>query len=51
MNESYKIQQPPKVVAYLVHEPTMTSIAVYKPINGLQRVIIKWFFGLKYKKA
>lgn len=50
MNESI-LKQPPTPIAYLVHEPTMTSISVYKPINWFQRVMIKWFFGLKYKKA
>lgn len=50
MNESI-LKQPPMPIAYLVHEPTMTSISVYKPINWFQRVMIKWFFGLKYEKA
>lgn len=49
MNESYNIKLP-QPVGYLVHEATKTSIAVFKPINWFQRVMIKWCFGFKYEK-
>lgn len=50
MNESYKIKQPPQPIGYLVHKPTGTTVAVYKPINWFQQTMIKWCFGFKYSK-
>lgn len=50
MNESYKIRQASQPVGFLIHEATGTNIAIYKPINWFQRVMIKWRFGLKYQK-
>jgi hypothetical protein len=46
---SARIVQP-KPVAYLHHKATKTVIAVYTPINRLQRWFIKWLFGLDYEK-
>ena len=48
---TYFIDQPPKMVAMLIHEPTKTSIPVFKPMNCFQRLMIKWCFGLKYQKC
>lgn len=41
----------PKIVAMLIHEPTKTSISVYKPMNYFQRLMIKLCFGIKYQKC
>ena len=37
-------------IAYLVHKPTQTKIAVFHPINRWQRWWIKICFGLEYEK-
>lgn len=37
-------------VGYLQHEPTGTQITVYKPISWFKALMLKWCFGLKYKK-
>ena len=47
--EDYGIKVP-KPLGYLYHEPTGTKIAVFSKIGKLQRVMIKYFFGLKYIK-
>ncbi len=47
---NYYIKQSDKIVAYLVHEPTKSNIAVYKKIGFFQRIMIRECFGLKYKK-
>ena len=44
------IMKPKDPIGYLYHEPTMTSVAVYKEIPRLQRWFIKKFFGLEYRK-
>lgn len=52
MNEkqtNFFIEQP-KVVAQLVHEYTKSVIPVFKPMNWLQRRMIKWCFGFRYEK-
>lgn len=48
--DNYYIKQSGKIVAYLVHEPTKSNIAVYKKIGFFQRIMIRMCFGLKYKK-
>lgn len=48
--DNYYIKQSGKMVAYLVHEPTKSNIAVYKKIGFFQRFMIRVCFGLKYKK-
>lgn len=45
-----KLMEQPKPVAYLEHEATHSNIAVYKPINLLQRYFMRICFGLKYKR-
>ena len=45
-----KIISSPVAIACLRHEPTLTSIYVYKKIPWFQRLFIKWCFGLKYIK-
>lgn len=42
--------EQPKAVAQLVHEYTKLTIPVFKPMNWLQRRMIKWCFGFRYKK-
>lgn len=50
--ESFNVRiEQPKPVAYLHHKATKTVIAVYTPINWLQRRFIKWLFGLDYEKV
>lgn len=51
MNENtlFHIEQP-KAVAQLVHKYTKSIIPVFKPMNCLQRRMIKWCFGFRYKK-
>lgn len=44
------IMKPKDPIGYFYHEPTMTSIAVYKEIPCLQRWFIKKFLGLEYRK-
>ena len=41
-----KINEP---VGYLHHEPTKTSISVYKEINIFQRWMLNLCFGLRYE--
>ena len=58
MNTDIKLWKPdednnifiPKVVGYLTHENTHTTINVYKKINWFQALFLKWCFGLKYTK-
>ena len=38
-----------KPIARLVHEPSKTSIMVYKPINIWHRFWLRLLLGLKYK--
>lgn len=40
----------PDPIGNLVHEPTMTSIKVYKPISRFKAFMLKHCFGLKYEK-
>lgn len=40
----------PKVYGYLRHEPTQVQWACYKPIGKFKRLMLKWCFGLEYKK-
>lgn len=40
----------PDPIGNLVHEPTMTSIKVYKPISRFKRIMLRWCFGLKFEK-
>lgn len=49
MNEMKYIEQP-KAIAKLVHKSTKSIIPVYKPLNWFQRLMIRWFFGLKYER-
>ncbi|MDO4931570.1 MAG: hypothetical protein Q4E63_02795 [Prevotellaceae bacterium] len=42
-----KIMKP---IGYLRHEPTNTSITVYKPISRFKALMLRWCFGLKYEK-
>lgn len=42
--------EQPKAVAQLVHEYTKSIIPVFKPMNWLQRRMIKWCFGFRYEK-
>lgn len=42
-----KIMKP---IGYLRHEPTHTSITVYKPISRFKALMLRWCFGLKYEK-
>lgn len=50
MKTSYKIEQP-KIVGHIIHEPTKTVVAVYKPIGRFKRFMIRLCFGLKYKSC
>ena len=40
----------PDPIGQFVHEPTMTTIKVYKPISRFKRIMFYWAFGLKYVK-
>lgn len=40
----------PDPIGQLVHEPTMSRISVYKTISRFKRLMLKWCFGLKFKK-
>lgn len=40
----------PKPIATLEHKPTMASISVYEPIGRFKRLMLKWCFGLEYRK-
>lgn len=42
-----QIMQP---IGHLEHEPTHTSIPVYKPISRFKAMMLRWCFELKYKK-
>lgn len=42
-----QIMQP---IGRLEHEPTCTSIPVYKPISRFKALMLRWCLGLKYKK-
>lgn len=45
-----KLKLPEKPIGYLLHEPTKTQVHVYKPISRFKASMIKWCFGIKYKK-
>lgn len=40
----------PNPIGQLVHEPTMTTIKVYRPISRFKALMLNWCFGLKYEK-
>ena len=40
----------PDPIGQFVHEPTMTTIKVYKPISRFKRIMLYWAFELKYVK-
>ena len=40
----------PDPIGQLIHEPTTTSIKVYKPISRFNRLMLRWCFGLKFEK-
>ena len=40
----------PKVYGALYHPYTQVSWSVYKPMGWFKRMILKWCFGLEYKK-
>ncbi len=40
----------PTPIGYLEHKPTLTHITVYKPISRFKAFMLRWCFGLKYKK-
>lgn len=40
----------PKVYGELYYPYTQTSLSVYKPICWFKRLMLKWCFGLEYKK-
>lgn len=42
--------EPRKPIGYLRHDPTGYSLAVYKPISRFKRLMLRWCFGLKFKK-
>lgn len=50
MNGNFYMKHPEKPVAYLVHEPTHSNIAVFKRIGLIRRFMIRLCFGMKYKK-
>lgn len=37
-------------IGLLIHKPTGRTIAVYRPIPRLQRLMLRWCFGLRYEK-
>lgn len=37
-------------IGYLEHKPTYSNIAVYKSIGWFKQLMIRWCFGLEYKK-
>lgn len=39
-----------EAIGYLRHEETKSNINVYAPISLFKRLMLKWCFGLKYKK-
>lgn len=47
--DGYYIQVP--IVGHLVHKPTGYCISVYKPISRFKRMMLKWCFGIEYKKV
>ena len=44
---SFKLPEP---IGYLEHEPTHNKISVYSKIGLFKRIMIRYFFGLKYIK-
>lgn len=40
----------PDPIGMLKHKPTRTSISVYKPISRFKALMLKWCFGLEYKR-
>lgn len=48
--DKFVLMNPQDPIGYFYHEPTMTSVAVYKKIPRLQLWFIKKCFGLEYKK-
>lgn len=49
MRTAYRLNTP-KPIGRLIHEPTHSIIAVYKPISRFKRLMLRWCFGLKYEK-
>ena len=49
-NNTHFIIDQPKAVAQLVHEYTKSVSPVFRPMNWLQRIMIKLCFGLRYEK-
>lgn len=45
-----RLVDPPKPVGYLRHEPTGSSLAVYKPISRFHALMLRWCFGMKFEK-
>ena len=41
----------PEAIGYLRHEEIRLKIDVYAPISLFKRLMLKWCFGLKYKKV
>lgn len=39
-----------KKVGLLIHRPTHTQIVVFEPIGWFKRMMIRWCFGLEYRK-
>ena len=46
----YKIELP-EPIGYLEHKPTHNKISVYSKMGLFKRLMIKYFFGLKYIKS
>lgn len=39
-----------KPIGWLEHKPTATLISVVEPIGWFKKLMLKWCFGLEYKK-
>ena len=50
MKEAGYNVKPPDPIGYLIHEPTISRIPVYKPISRFKRLMLRWCFGLKFEK-
>ena len=44
------VQTPPNPIGYLEHEESKTRIPVFKRIGWFHRCMLRWCFGVKYKK-
>lgn len=40
----------PDPIGQLIHEPTMTTVKVYKPISRFKWLMLRLCFGLRYEK-